>query len=199
MNFKLVLKTYSQLRQLTDDETALLNTLRGMSESERELFAEALAPEKPVKSSKSATKRKIEKCGVEGCGLTRRAVLHKDSSQAGYHVFNDPNGHAQVKAAGKSKRAESLAEKIQGKARPASPEIGGFANDTDMQACVNCGRFSDENIHHLKTAQGYHPFVSSSTAPPATQLSPTNGDGASIETGSEDVSDAVHAVRGGGE
>jgi hypothetical protein len=53
MNLKTVLRTYALLRQLTDDETALLNTLRGMSDGERELLVESLSPQKMVKKRKS--------------------------------------------------------------------------------------------------------------------------------------------------
>lgn len=52
MNYRLVLKTYTALRQLTDEESALLTTLRNMSESEQELMVETLSPQ-----SKSAKKR----------------------------------------------------------------------------------------------------------------------------------------------
>jgi hypothetical protein len=57
MNLRNVLRTYALLRQLSDDESALLTTLRGMSEGERELLVESLAPTKPVvKKRKSASK-----------------------------------------------------------------------------------------------------------------------------------------------
>jgi hypothetical protein len=54
-----VLRTYGLLRQLSDDETALLETLRGLNVSEREQLVESLAPIKAAKkprkpSSKSA-------------------------------------------------------------------------------------------------------------------------------------------------
>lgn len=62
MNLKLVLRTYSALRQLTDDETALLETLRSMTDAERELTVETLSPQ--VKSTKKA--------GKKGAGKSRR-------------------------------------------------------------------------------------------------------------------------------
>jgi Ser/Thr protein kinase RdoA (MazF antagonist) len=43
MNIKSVLRIYSQLRNLTDDETALLETLRRFTDAEREAFVEAFA------------------------------------------------------------------------------------------------------------------------------------------------------------
>lgn len=62
MNIRNVLRTYSLLRQLTDDESALLETLRGLNDAERESLVVALQPEKSTtkrtgkKSSKSASK-----------------------------------------------------------------------------------------------------------------------------------------------
>lgn len=59
MNIRNVLKTYANLRQLTDDETALLNTLRSLNDSERELVVQSLQPEKAgKKSSKKPSKSK---------------------------------------------------------------------------------------------------------------------------------------------
>lgn len=104
MNYKLVLKTYSQLRQLTDDETALLNTLRGMNDAERELLAETLGPAVKAKAKPTATKRVIEKCGI--CDYTRRAAHHKEGHKD-YHEF-----HSRTERPEKSKRASSLASAI---------------------------------------------------------------------------------------
>lgn len=61
MNWKLVLRIYGNLRQLTDDESVLLNTLRAMSDTERELLVESLQPQKlagrkAAKSRKSGSK-----------------------------------------------------------------------------------------------------------------------------------------------
>lgn len=62
MNIRNVLRTYSLLRQLTDDESALLETLRGATEAERQLLVETLSPQKMgtkragKKSSKGASK-----------------------------------------------------------------------------------------------------------------------------------------------
>lgn len=62
MNIRQVLRTYSLLRQLTDDESALLETLRGLNDAERESLVVALQPEKVAgrraskKSSKPASK-----------------------------------------------------------------------------------------------------------------------------------------------
>jgi hypothetical protein len=58
VNFKLVLKAYSILRQLADDESALLDTLRTLTDTERDLLVESLSP---AKSTKKATKKSASK------------------------------------------------------------------------------------------------------------------------------------------
>ena len=57
MNFRQVLRAYSLLRQLSDDESALLATLRGMSEPEREALVVAMQPERTTAGKKKATKK----------------------------------------------------------------------------------------------------------------------------------------------
>lgn len=57
MNIRTVLRTYGLLRQLTDDETALLETLRSLTDGDREQLVESLAPAKPaVRKRKSRAK-----------------------------------------------------------------------------------------------------------------------------------------------
>lgn len=55
MNIRTVLRTYGLLRQLTDDETALLETLRGLTDGDREQLVESLAP------AKVAVKKRVRK------------------------------------------------------------------------------------------------------------------------------------------
>lgn len=76
MNIKSVLRTYSLLRQLTDDEAALLETLRNFNDSEREAFVEALS-DKPAgkKASKKASKKSARASSLGAAvksGLQRR-------------------------------------------------------------------------------------------------------------------------------
>jgi hypothetical protein len=68
VNIRMVLRTYSYLRQLTDDETALLETLRGMNDSERELLVESLSPAKG-QGKKKATKKPASTSGNSRRGL----------------------------------------------------------------------------------------------------------------------------------
>lgn len=143
MSFKDILKVFKLERELTDDETALLNTLRGMSESERELLAETLGP--PVKTkAKSATKRVIEKCAGQllgnVCDLTRRAAVHKDPRVLGYHEFQPPSSPS------KSKRAESLGKAI--KSRSGTPSV---------PRCVACYEIQSHTNHDVEN--GGHEFT----------------------------------------
>ena len=57
-----VLKVYSLQRQFSGDESALLATLRGMSDTERELLVESLQPEKPIVKKRAVNSRAVEHC-----------------------------------------------------------------------------------------------------------------------------------------
>lgn len=200
MNLKNVLKTYGLLRQLSDDETALLNTLRAMNDSERELLVESLSPEKPAK--KPATERNIEHCVA--CNYTRRAIHHKDTAHKDYHEFQSPSAQK------KSKRATSISDAIKGTAGAAGgvpsqlPETVVlcayvYSEDGVVNAGMKCGE-PRVNVVHDKSFgyAGYHPFVEPSLARPAAgKSSSKNGEGArseaSSKTQTEDASSAVHA------
>lgn len=67
MNIRNVLRTYSLLRQLTDDESALLETLRNATDAEREMLVETLAPQK------STTKRAGKKPASKSASKSSRA------------------------------------------------------------------------------------------------------------------------------
>ena len=147
MNLRNVLRAFTLLRQLTDDESALLVTLRGMSEGERELLVESLNPEKPTKP---ATAKTFERCAR--CGNTKRHSFHKDSSSDHYHEFQVP-----VAVAKKSQRASSLARQIKSAGLPKG-------DGKKEPACSTCDFDSDHNIHHLATTEGYHNFQPASQA-----------------------------------
>jgi hypothetical protein len=117
MNIRAVLRTYGMLRSLTDDESALLETLRRFTETEREAFVEALGPQKPAtkrkRSSKSAGKSakaqslaSAIKPALDGgvskmrcdyrandgddptaCGEYTDANIHHRQTMTGYHEF----------------------------------------------------------------------------------------------------------------
>lgn len=63
---------------------------------------------------------------------------------------------------------------------------------------IECGEPADQNIHHLSTTEGYHPFVSESGAPPAPASSPANGEGTNGTVSSEIAKDAASNVHHAG-
>lgn len=66
MSLRQVLTIYNAERQLTDDETALLNTLRRMNDNERQMFVEGL-------SGKAAGKKGSKKAAGKGASKSPRA------------------------------------------------------------------------------------------------------------------------------
>lgn len=107
MNYRAILKIYAAERQLTDDETAFLNTLRKMSESERQMFVEGLqdkphkkASRKSSKSRKAALAEQIKSTAGnkphlgEGpvCGTCSHTEDYEDHAQPSphYHPFLPP-------------------------------------------------------------------------------------------------------------
>lgn len=86
MNLRNVLTAYSKLRNLTDDETALLETLRGLNEAERDLLIVALQPEKPAgkKASKKASSKSSRASGMAAAisrSLDRQGPTAANSDQ----------------------------------------------------------------------------------------------------------------------
>lgn len=146
MNIKSVLRVYGQLRNLTDDETALLETLRAFTDAEREAFVEALQPQKTVK--RATTERKIQHCVA--CDYTKRAAVHKDPNADGYHEFQS------AQAEKKSKRAASLGTAIKGnlnQRREASVCAFVYADSS------HCNQKEDNPVHDPKGGYaGYHEF-----------------------------------------
>lgn len=150
MSLRQVLTIYNAERQLTDDETALLNTLRRMNDNERELLVKGLAPEKKSKKAETAKKRNLERCST--CDFTRRAAHHKDDEMVGYHAFESP----------KRPRASSLQQQIQGRAKAVAPTA-----DSDPDAVCSykydsgmiCDTSSGNPVHDpTQGYAGYHEF-----------------------------------------
>lgn len=163
LNLKAVLRTYTLLRQLTDDETALLNTLRGMSDGDRELLVQSLQPEKVAKPTATRT---VEHCvaNVKGnpCNISRRGAVHKDVSFPGYHEFEASKL--------KSQRARGIAAALS----------RNLAGQRQQERCagmiklnggeVVCDGSPDDAIHDPAAGYaGYHPFESSSPVPAAAE------------------------------
>jgi hypothetical protein len=88
MNIRNVLRTYGLLRQLSDDETALLETLRGLNESEREQLVESLAP---VKAAKKPRKPR----GKSARASSMAETLNSNLQQRRREATNDVTGEDQ--------------------------------------------------------------------------------------------------------
>lgn len=168
-NYRNILKVYKLERELAPDDLALLNTLRGMSDAERELLAEALGPS--AKTSKPVVK-KLKKCDV--CGVSKKAARHRDTSLPEYHEF-DGGG----KQPGKSIRAAGMATAIRDslrRGRQAAALNGGvskvrctYRDDDDR---VDCGEYEDGPVHDRDGGYAsYHPFQPLSPAPSAANSS----------------------------
>lgn len=150
MSYKDVLRIFKLERELSDDESAFLNTLRRMTPADIEATVETLGPPVKAKSVKSnKPTRTFEKCGV--CNYSRRAAHHKDESRKDYHEF--------VSSKPKSKRASSIAEKMQGAA------IKKAEYDVNAQHCTFeidgkvCHGSENDGIHDATMGYGgYHEF-----------------------------------------
>lgn len=201
-NLKLVLKVYTAYRQMSPDDIALLETLRALNESDREMLMETMAGKPATK--KTATKtRTYQRC--EQCGKTKGHVFHKDSSNDGYHIFQPPvSSSKSQQLPSKSPRASGMAAQLNRSLaqQRAVTTTKDDDYDPDAERCTFprdggkvCFLLPDHNIHHMKSAQGFHPFQLSSDAPPAPASSPANGgaSGSTVnsEAGKENVSTAT--------
>lgn len=193
-NLKLILKTYSALRQMNPDDLALLETLRKFNDGEREAFVETLSDKPQKKSSKKSAGKSSARCQAE---LVSGAACNMAAS----HGIHDPDqkhnyGESHKFLAKKSPRASSLSEAVKGNLQRREPTVGGFADDADMVRCTReigdekglrpCGEEADANIHHLCTHPLYHSF-----SPPVSSVDNQSTPGTS-GTLREDVTDAVH-------
>jgi hypothetical protein len=148
MNIRNVLRTYSLLRQLTDDESALLETLRGLSEGERDLLVQSLAPAKAAvkKAAKKAANKSQRASGMAAAiggslqqsRAAERAVdpnyhcqqrlrdgtLCDEAADANVHHLRGVTGYHEFVAAQSS--ADNGSE----------PVVSGFADDADMATDV---------------------------------------------------------------
>lgn len=155
MNLKNVLRTYGLLRSLTDNESALLETLRGLSESDREQLVESLSPSgggKKKAAKKPVTTREYDYC--LRCGTTKRDSSHKDQASPDYHEFKSSKP--------KSRRAASLAEQIKSTGKVKSSDDSDDLNahcQKEFDGGFVCDEPADANVHHLRGATGYHEFV----------------------------------------
>lgn len=177
MNLRNVLRAYSLLRQLSDDEAALLETLRAANDNERQLIAEAMGSKPPQK-----------KAGKKSAGGGGRSVAFANIKCAevladgsvcgksfGAHSGYPNSGHQFKEPTGRSKRGESLKQQISssGIRRPSTTttddDSDGFCRHRFNEGKGHvCGVQQDHNIHHLENMVDYHPFVAADQPPTTT-------------------------------
>lgn len=180
MNLRNVLRTYALLRQLSNDESALLETLRGLSEGERELMVQELSPGAAVKKKvvkKPATTRQYDSC--LRCGTTKRDSSHKDQASPDYHEFQSSKP--------KSQRAASLAEQIKSTGKP---HLG------EGPVCTICSHTEDYE-DHAQPSPHYHPFAPPCSARSAAGRSSANSAENSSTASTEDETANVGVAAGG--
>jgi hypothetical protein len=172
MNIKAVLRTYGMLRSLTDDESALLETLRRFTDTEREAFVEALGPQKVAKkstgkrSSKSPAVGKLPRCA--NCNAWEINPIHDRTA-------NHPDYHAFIaKSAGKSARASGMAAALN-KSLQQQRQVTAIDDNEDDSRCTYklgedggslliCDALPDNNVHHKTTDPDYHQFQPATNA-----------------------------------
>lgn len=177
MNIRNVLRTYSLLRQLTDDESALLNTLRSLNDGERELLVESLSPGKKSTTKKAATKATKSKRATELSDTLRQRAAMKTPAGEG----DADNDHEPICSV--CGNVESFTDHFKpaphyhpfASSSPASRAAGqattATTNDDPNEYCrkefpggIVCDEPADANVHHLQTATGYHGFQSGKSA-----------------------------------
>lgn len=204
--------------ELTDK----LQRVRGMVEyvrenldgDEYEAFLDMVAPLLEVevtakKPQKKSTKKSGVRCQAElvsgaKCNMTASHGIHDEAQKKNYaesHEFLS-------KSSSKSQRASGMAAQLKSRTdeqRQATTNRTSANDDDNQQRCTvlrddnkPCGLLPDHNVHHMKSARGYHPFESSNDAPPAAGESLSSsgvesGDGVSSGIWREDA----RAVAGG--
>lgn len=129
MSLRQVLTIYNTERQLSDDETALLNTLRKMTDAERGMFVEGLAD----KSQKKAGKKGASKSS----GKSARA------SSLQQQISSGNSGRSPIQPPAAATVLDDDTVRCQFIRRDAAP----------------CHLLPDHNVHHLESAAEYHEFV----------------------------------------
>lgn len=145
-DLKLVLRTYSNIRRMTSDDLALLETLRAMSDTEREMTVETLQ-DKPA-GKKSSKKSSTSKSSQSSTKSTRASGMATQLN---------------TRLAGRERERQAATKDDD----PCQYEYDGS---------VPCCFPADANVHHLTSDPNYHEFYAGkSNAPPAPAPSPANG------------------------
>lgn len=145
MSLRQVLTIFKTERELNDDETALLNTMRKWTDAERALFIESLSDKPQKKSSKKAA-------GGGGGGRSKRGAALGEK-------IRDNLQQRQPTVGGFADDADMVCAYQ-------------YPNDSAVNAGLRCGEGSINGVHDKAMGYaGYHEFV----APPATSAAGSGG------------------------
>lgn len=129
-NFRNVLKVFTMMRDFEPDDHALLNTLRGVTEAEREMLVEALGPVKRTTAKRTRKSNKSPRAAP--LGDTIRNNLQRRAPAIGGFA-DDTNMIA-------------LCSYV-------------FAKDSAVNAGMKCGEPAANMVHDKAAGYaGYHPF-----------------------------------------
>lgn len=156
----------SPLTEILERVEGMVTYVReNLNPDEYDLFLDKIAPQplpevkKPQKKAgkKEGEKRNIQKCDIDGCGLTKRAAIHKDATMRGFHAFLAPQ------PAKKSARASGMAKALNDNLSQRRQEVldgitGESTAHTPDGLCTNCVYVFGHNVHHLPSVEGYHEF-----------------------------------------
>lgn len=136
-NLKLILRTYSALRQMSPDDIALLETLRALNDGDRELMVETLQGKATGKKAgrKSSTSKSSQSSSKSSRASGMAAQLNKNLKQQREMTKDD--------------------------------SYDGTPCQHEFEHGGKCQRYPDHNVHHLQSDSLYHPFVSTAPPAPA--------------------------------
>lgn len=171
-NLKLVLRTYSALRQMSPDDIALLETLRALNDGDRELMVETL----------------------QGKAAARKAGKKSSTSKSSQSSTKSPRASGMAAQLNKSLKQQQR--------EPMTTKDDDYDPEAERCTFIRgdgklCYLLSDHNVHHMKTHPEYHPFQLSTTAPPAPAPSSANGGVEPIIRNSVDGTDGAGTVAHG--
>ena len=199
-NLKLILRTYSALRQMSPDDIALLETLRGLNDGDRELMVETLQGKATgKKAGKKSSKKQVvpladQRCVYKLADSSKCGKAFGDSVHTGYpnsgHPFTEQSSSKSSRASG---MAAQLKERRSQQRRISTEDV-----DAAFCAAPNCGEGLTNPIHDPNGGYGsYHPFQLSTTASPAPASSPANGGVGSTIANLEASAASAGAATGG--
>ena len=93
-NFRNVLKVYGLMRNFSPDDEALLNTLRGLSDTDREQLIELLGPQKRTTTKKLASKGASKSRRAASLASAIQGTMKSADTQHCTFIVNPAEGEA---------------------------------------------------------------------------------------------------------